>query len=63
MSCKRCIELAHTGEGRVTVALTVSELIELGCAVLPGPLRERLFTAAALLDPERVQWAREDLAR
>ena len=59
-NCEECQRKADTGEGRVLIALTVHELIDVACAV-DGKLRERFFTAAALIDAELVSWVRRDL--
>jgi len=59
-TCEECARVTDCGEGRILIAMTVGELVELACAVT-GSLRARLFTAAALLDPELVAWTKADL--
>lgn len=58
--CEECARVADTGEGRVLIALTVSELLDAACATY-GSLRERFLTAASLLDLAGVALIRADL--
>lgn len=51
--CVRCGNMLHTGEGRVTVSLSVDELEELALATTSVEVRRRLACAVGLLDAER----------
>jgi hypothetical protein len=52
--CVRCGMLLHTGEGRVTIALTAQECVDLAWDAFNGdrlnPVIDRLLCAAGLLD-------------
>ena len=47
----RCGHILHTGEGKVTVSLTVEELEELITNTTNLDVRARLLCAIGLLDP------------
>lgn len=51
--CVRCGHILHTGEGRVTVSFTVSELEELALSTSDPSVRRRLICAIGLLDSVR----------
>lgn len=68
--CVRCGMMLHTGEGRVTVAFTAAELIDLAWDVhnrdardpTVAKLIDRLLCAAGLLDAEREGTVRQQIA-
>lgn len=64
--CVRCGALLHTGEGKVIVAFTAQELIDLAWDAHNGdrhnPVIARLLCAASLLDDALASSARADLA-
>lgn len=51
--CVRCGNLLHTGEGRVTVSLSVDELEELALSTTDPAVRRRLACAVGLIDAQR----------
>lgn len=65
--CVRCGNLLHTGEGKVVVAFTAQELVDLAWDAHNGdrhnPVISRLLCAAGLLDDPLADAARADLAR
>lgn len=50
ISCTTCGRIIHSGEGRISVALTVAELADLAYATPNPSLRRRLICAIDLLD-------------
>ena len=56
--CTTCGALLHTGEARVIVSFTVTELLALALGQPSRRLSERLYCAASLLDREAVDLAK-----
>lgn len=51
--CMRCGHILHTGEGKVTVSMTVTELEDLIINTTDLDLRKRLLCAIGLLDAQK----------
>lgn len=50
--CLECARLLHTGEARITIALTARELVDLIYGATDPTTRYRLLQALALIDEE-----------
>lgn len=61
--CVRCGMPLHTGEGRVTVSFTPSELADLAAAATDRSVRERLLCALGLVDQQADASVRADITR
>jgi hypothetical protein len=51
--CVRCGHILHTGEGKVTLSMTVAELEDLITQTTNLDLRKRLLCAIGLLDAQK----------
>ena len=50
--CVKCGRILHTGEGRVLVSFTATELFEMATEVVDPKVRARIICALSLIDQD-----------
>ncbi len=59
--CDACTAVRHTGEGRVTIAFTLAEMVPM-VFQNDGPVRERILIAIGLIDRDEEKNLRDEIA-